>query len=83
MSTLILTHGDCDGLCSGAIALAAHRGAKVVFTNPIGLPDDLKGSEDYDRVIVCDVAIDIGQAPVVRKMIGGFISPPREDISSV
>lgn len=69
MDTLILTHADCDGLCSGALALSVFRGAKVVFSNPVGLIEDLKYAGEYDRVIVCDVAIDIGLAPVIRKTI--------------
>ena len=40
--TLILTHGDSDGICSGAIAKTAYPDAYVYFTNPVSLLDELK-----------------------------------------
>jgi single-stranded-DNA-specific exonuclease len=51
----IITHGDTDGICSGAIALSALKGAKVYFSHPAGLADDLQQVDgDY---IICDIAI--------------------------
>ena len=41
-NTIILCHGDCDGMTSGAIALAANPGARIWLTRPIQLDDDLK-----------------------------------------
>ncbi len=72
MNTLILTHGDCDGICCGALALAACGRADVRFTNPIALPADLKHARGYDRVIVTDVALDIGLAATVKAELGGL-----------
>ncbi|MDI9644060.1 MAG: DHHA1 domain-containing protein [Candidatus Verstraetearchaeota archaeon] len=51
----ILTHGDTDGMCSGAIALSAHEGRKVFFSHPSGLAEDLR-QVDGD-VIICDIAL--------------------------
>ncbi|MGA2572746.1 MAG: DHHA1 domain-containing protein [Candidatus Methanomethylicaceae archaeon] len=51
----ILAHGDTDGICSGAIALAAIKGAKLFFTHPTGLAEDLK-QVDGD-LTVCDIAL--------------------------
>jgi len=53
----ILTHGDADGICSGAIALAANPEAQVFFTHPYGLLEDLSVAEDTDTVIICDIAL--------------------------
>jgi single-stranded-DNA-specific exonuclease len=51
----IITHGDTDGICSGAIALSALKGAKLYFSHPAGLADDLQQVDgDY---IICDIAI--------------------------
>jgi single-stranded-DNA-specific exonuclease len=51
----IITHGDTDGICSGAIALSAFKGAKVFFSHPAGLADDLQHVDgDY---LICDIAI--------------------------
>lgn len=56
MTVWIFTHGDGDGLCSGALALAAHSDARVFFTHPYGLLEDLGQVED-DRAIICDIAL--------------------------
>jgi RecJ-like exonuclease len=56
---LIICHGDCDGLTSGAIALAANHGARLWITNPVRLDDDLrmvKGKEK--QVIITDIALN-------------------------
>ena len=57
MIAWIFAHGDSDGICSGAIALAANTGAHVFFTNPYGLVEDLKAADDDDTVIICDIAL--------------------------
>ncbi|RJS84770.1 DHH family phosphoesterase [Candidatus Bathyarchaeota archaeon] len=57
MDTWIFTHGDADGLCAGAIALAANPEAHVFFTHPYGLEEDLKEAKKNDKVIICDIAI--------------------------
>jgi RecJ-like exonuclease len=51
----VLAHGDTDGICSGAIALAAIKGAKLFFTHPTGLAEDLR-QVDGD-LTVCDIAL--------------------------
>lgn len=72
MKTLILTHADADGICSGALALAAHRGAEVYFTNPVSVIDDSRQAESYDRVIVCDVAINISTSEALSNRMNGL-----------
>jgi len=57
METWIFTHGDTDGLCSGAIALAANPDAHVFFTHPYGLEGDLSEAKKTDRIIICDIAL--------------------------
>jgi single-stranded-DNA-specific exonuclease len=51
----IIAHGDSDGICSGALALAAFKDAKLFFSHPTGLKDDLR-QVDGD-VIICDIAL--------------------------
>jgi len=53
----IFTHGDCDGICSGALALSVSPGAKVFFTHPYGLAEDLQQVNSNKRVLVCDIAL--------------------------
>jgi len=56
--TLILTHGDSDGICSGAIAKTAYPDAYVYFTSPVSLLDKLNLIENVETLIICDIAID-------------------------
>jgi single-stranded-DNA-specific exonuclease len=56
--TLILTHGDSDGICSGALAKSAYPDAYVYFTNPVSLLDKLNLIEDVETLIICDIAIE-------------------------
>jgi RecJ-like exonuclease len=69
MSALILTHADTDGLCSGALALSVYPDAELLFTNPVEIVEDFRNARKHDRVIVCDVAIDISAAPVLKRSI--------------
>ncbi len=59
MRTIIFTHGDCDGVCSGALALAANPGAKVFFSSPRSLLSDLEEAKGFERLIASDLAINI------------------------
>jgi RecJ-like exonuclease len=68
MRTLIMTHGDVDGICSGAIALSAMQGnADVMFSNPTGLLEDLNAADRYDRIFISDIAIDEKSIHLLRK----------------
>ncbi|XRH75754.1 MAG: DHHA1 domain-containing protein [Candidatus Methanosuratincola verstraetei] len=51
----IIAHGDTDGICSAAIALAARKGSEVFFSHPSGLAEDLKQVEG--NVVICDIAL--------------------------
>ena len=57
MEVRVFTHGDGDGLCAGAVALAAHPEAHVFFTHAFGLTEDLKQADNHGTVIVCDIAL--------------------------
>ncbi|MDI9395689.1 MAG: DHHA1 domain-containing protein [Euryarchaeota archaeon] len=56
--TLILTHGDSDGICSGALAKSAFPDAYVYFTSPVNLLEKLDLIEGVETLIICDIAID-------------------------
>ena len=57
--SLILTHGDSDGVCSGAIAKSAYPEADVYFTSPVGILDELKMADGCRNIIICDIAVDV------------------------
>ena len=65
MSTRILVHGDSDGVCSGALALAANPDSRVFFTSPMELAQDLKAIDDGSSVIICDIALIESTLPEV------------------
>lgn len=54
----IITHGDCDGICSGALVLSIYSDSKVIFSNPVRLYDSLKKIDKDETVVVCDIAIN-------------------------
>ncbi|MDW7731890.1 MAG: DHHA1 domain-containing protein [Methanolobus sp.] len=56
--SLILTHGDSDGVCSGAIAKSAYPDSDVYFTSPVGILDELEMADGYRNIIICDIAVD-------------------------
>ncbi len=59
MSSIIFTHSDCDGICSGAIVKRALPGSTVFFTSPVGILGELNSlSEAHETIVICDIAID-------------------------
>ena len=56
MAVWVFTHSDGDGVCAGALALAANPDARVFFTHPYGLLGDLEAVRAGDKVIICDIA---------------------------
>lgn len=65
MAKWIFTHGDGDGVCSGALALAANQDARVFFTHPFGLLEDLSNVSVGDTVIICDIALPENNFPQI------------------
>ncbi|MBS7624248.1 MAG: DHHA1 domain-containing protein [Candidatus Bathyarchaeia archaeon] len=53
----VFTHSDGDGVCSGALALAANPDARVFFTHPSGLLEDLENVRVGDSIVICDIAL--------------------------
>lgn len=70
--TLILTHGDSDGICSGAIAKSAYPDAYVYFTNPVSLLDKLNLIEDVETLIICDIAIEERHCSELHSVLEDF-----------
>lgn len=65
MRTIIFTHADSDGICAGALALAANPGSPLYFTNAVSILPDLENAAGFDRIVVCDIAINI---PISAKL---------------
>lgn len=59
MNGIIFTHGDCDGICAGAIVKSAIPDSMVFFTSPVSLLGELNEiSGRYSNIVICDIAID-------------------------
>ncbi|MGQ9782338.1 MAG: DHHA1 domain-containing protein [Nitrososphaeria archaeon] len=54
----IITHGDCDGICAGALAFSVHHGSRVVFSNPVRLYDSLQKIDGSESIFICDIALN-------------------------
>jgi len=70
----IIAHGDCDGICSGAIALYANRNANVLFSNPIGLKEALEHIPRNEDIIICDIALNNVTFEPLMDLLGSFSS---------
>lgn len=67
MSSIIFTHGDCDGICAGAIAKRAFPDSSIFFTSPVSLLGELNTiNENYDNIVICDIAIDEKTFPQLK-----------------
>ncbi len=60
MKTIIMTHGDTDGITSGAIMLGLYTSGELFFTRPGSLASHLKHiiKKRPDRVTITDIAIN-------------------------
>jgi len=68
--TIILTHGDTDGVTSAAIVKSVYKNARVFFTHPSGLLEDLvEFTQHAERVIICDIALN---EPHLRNILDIF-----------
>jgi RecJ-like exonuclease len=70
----IVTHGDSDGICAGAIVLHANKGARVIFSNPIKLCMTLEKIPKDEELIVCDIAINKSTSNDLVQMLKNFSS---------
>ncbi|MEM2142344.1 MAG: hypothetical protein QXS20_05035 [Candidatus Thorarchaeota archaeon] len=60
MNSVILTHGDLDGITSGAIALMALPGSSVFFTRPSQIQHDLArlARDEPELISISDIAVN-------------------------
>jgi len=58
---VIITHGDCDGICSAAITLKYYKQAELIFSQPFLLKKVLYNDDrvkDADILVILDLALD-------------------------
>jgi RecJ-like exonuclease len=61
---LIISHGDCDGICSAAIALMKYPGANLSFAQPFTIVEDIRRAiKTYGKpnlLVMLDIAYSKG-----------------------
>ncbi len=74
MVTVVLTHGDLDGITSGAIGLLAFPRADLYFTRPSQVANDLfrAAKDSPDTVVVSDIAVNPSRFSDIINAIGRF-----------
>ncbi len=74
MKSVVLSHGDLDGITSGAIALLAFPGADFYFTRPSQIHHDLfRIAKDDPKVVsISDIAVNISRFDRILQAIARF-----------
>ena len=77
MTTVVLSHGDLDGITSGAIALLAFPGSDFYFTRPSQLHQDLyRVAKDRPTIVsISDIAINNKKFNEILDAIDRFPKP--------
>ena len=72
VKTLIISHGDCDGICSAAIALMKYQDANLAFAQPFTIVEDMKRAVRLfgkpDLLIILDIAYSKDMKIELEKM---------------
>jgi single-stranded DNA-specific DHH superfamily exonuclease len=66
MTTTVISHGDLDGITSGAIGLLALPGLFFYFSKPSNIAQDLfRAAKDHPQeVIISDIALNSSRKPI-------------------
>ncbi len=74
MKTVVLTHGDVDGITSGAIGLLAFPGAELYFTRPSQIHTDLYrvAKDRPDVVSISDIALNTSHFQDITRALSRF-----------
>ncbi|MGQ4871612.1 MAG: DHHA1 domain-containing protein [Candidatus Thorarchaeota archaeon] len=74
MHAVVLTHGDVDGITSGAIGLLAFPGADLYFTRPSQIHTDLYrvARDRPDVVSVSDIALNVMRFDDIMRALSRF-----------
>ncbi|NHJ12633.1 MAG: DHH family phosphoesterase [Candidatus Thorarchaeota archaeon] len=74
MANVVLTHGDLDGITSGAIALLAFPGADFYFTKPSQIHQDLYrvAKDRPEKVHISDIAINSRRFDEILRALDKF-----------
>ncbi|MHA1637527.1 MAG: DHHA1 domain-containing protein [Candidatus Thorarchaeota archaeon] len=76
MTSVVLSHGDVDGITSGAIALLAFPGSDFYFTRPSNIHSDLYriAKDRPDIVCISDIAVNNRRFSEIRRALSKFPS---------
>ena len=76
MKSVVLSHGDVDGITSGAIALLAFPGSEFYFTRPSNIHADLyRIAKDRPEIVsISDIAINEKRFKEIQRALSKFPS---------
>lgn len=69
MKKIIVTHGDADGICAGAIVLRKYKTAECYFTQPFSLDRTLGKVKGKCMLFILDISVDEKNFHKVRKKL--------------
>ncbi len=74
MTSVVLSHGDVDGITSGAIALLAFPGSEFFFTRPSNIHADLYriAKDRPDTVSISDIALNPQRFGEIKRALSKF-----------
>lgn len=74
MTTVCISHGDLDGITSGAIGLLAFPGSEFYFSRPSKIHKDLYriAKDRPESVLISDIAVNLKQFDNILRAIGRF-----------
>jgi RecJ-like exonuclease len=64
-TTMVITHGDGDGICSGAILKRTFPECTVRFSRPKDLKEELRRLSGVSNLFICDLAINEGDEQII------------------
>jgi RecJ-like exonuclease len=74
MTTIVVSHGDLDGITAGAIGLLSIPGSFFYFSKPSRIAQDLfRAAKDHpEEVIVSDIALNTSRFNDIMRALGKF-----------
>ncbi|MBS7609222.1 DHH family phosphoesterase [Candidatus Bathyarchaeota archaeon] len=73
-ATIVITHGDGDGICSGALLKRLFPDCLVRFSRPKDLKGELRRLEGVQNLFLCDLAINEGDEQAIIEGISRIAS---------
>ena len=73
-STIVVAHGDADGVCSASLIRAALGEVDVFFSHPAGLLKDVREASEagYSRMVIVDISLSQPHINELTEVLGSL-----------